>query len=519
MKNILKTLPLALIVMSIYSCTSEDETVQDVKGNSTVVTTFTCTQEGDGTATKATLDSDSQTILWKSGDAISIFGDTKANNKYNLDPESDGRETGTFSAEGELNGPYVAVYPHTEGATLNDDGTVSNIVLPSEQNAVAGGFDPNAALMIAKSESRSLQFKNAVGFVKVKLEEGFNCNKIILRAANKNKPLAGKGTLKFDESNNPYIDFTGSQELSYAITLSGTITGGNAYYIAVPVGEYSAKWTLTFVTDNNIYMRQATNSITFVRSKAWNLGTFSKTVTPWVSDTRGIVIEDQEVDMGIFNIGGINYRLIFAKSNLTATGLSANESDFGDYFAWGATEPWLTSYTYSGGSFSSLTWKTGYNTVGYKDVNAPFYNSLTDSYDKYMNSNDVLKPEDDAAKVILGGDWQIPSIEVWQALNTANNDKVYWGTNGDKALEEKDNIQGMKITKNDATGTYIFLPAAGEVNDTSPGSVGNGLYWSSTAGLSPDASLLFLYSSFSNAQLFRKRYRGLTVRPVRLVEE
>ena len=31
MKNILKTLPLALIVMSIYSCTSDEETVQDAK--------------------------------------------------------------------------------------------------------------------------------------------------------------------------------------------------------------------------------------------------------------------------------------------------------------------------------------------------------------------------------------------------------------------------------------------------------------------------------------------------------
>ena len=64
MKKIFKTLPLALIVMSIYSCTSDDETVQDVNDNSSVVTTFTCTQENDGTTTNAALGSEGK-ILWE----------------------------------------------------------------------------------------------------------------------------------------------------------------------------------------------------------------------------------------------------------------------------------------------------------------------------------------------------------------------------------------------------------------------------------------------------------------------
>ena len=274
MKKLFKTLPLALIVMSIYSCTSDDETVQDVNDNSSVVTTFTCTQENDGTTTKAALNSDYKTILWKTGDAISIFDGNKANNDYRLDSESNGKSTGTFSGTGAVTGPYVAVYPYTEGATLSDDRkSVSNIVLPDEQEAVAGGFDPKAALMIAKSETTTLTFKNAVGFIKVTPQ--FDCKKIILRAADKTKPLAGKGKINIEDPSNPYIDFTDSKELYYSITLSGTITNGNAYYIAVPAGEYSAYWTLTFVTENKNYMRQVRNSITFARSKAWNLGTFA----------------------------------------------------------------------------------------------------------------------------------------------------------------------------------------------------------------------------------------------------
>ena len=506
MKKIFKTLPLALIVMSIYSCTSDDETVQDVNDNSSVVTTFTCTQENDGTTTKAALDSDCRTILWKTGDAISIFDGNKANNDYRLDSESNGKSTGTFSGTGAVTGPYVAVYPYTAGATLNNDGTVSNIVLPDEQEAVAGGFDPKAALMIAKSETTTLTFKNAVGFIKVTPQ--FDCKKIILRAANKTQPLAGKGTIKFDGSDNPYIDFTDSKELSYSITLSGSITSGNAYYIAVPAGEYSANWTLTFVTENKNYMRQVTNAITFVRSKAWNLGTFSTSDEKWVG-SRGIVDSSQEVDLGLTITGSDNkkYKVIFANANLTATGLAANESDYGDYFAWAATEPWLTSYTYDGNgyddaNFTNKAWKVG-KSDGYIQANAPYYNG---SYTKYTTYGKTLEASDDAANVILGGDWQIPTQAIWQALVNNLSSKGW-----------DDGRKGYTFTNN---GQTLFLPAVGYVDNTQFDAVGSdGYYWSGTVYWSPDAYYLPFNSSDVGAQLAWDRYSGYSVRPVRLVEE
>ena len=340
--------------MSIYSCTSDDETVQDVNDNSSVVTTFTCTQENDGTTTKAALDSDCRTILWKTGDAISIFDGNKANNDYRLDSESNGKSTGTFSGTGAVTGPYVAVYPYTAGATLNNDGTVSNIVLPDEQEAVDGGFDPKAALMIAKSNTTTLQFKNAVGFIKV--TPLFDCKKIILRAADKTQPLAGKGKINIEDPNNPYIDFTDSEELSYSITLSGTITSGKAYYIAVPAVTLSAYWTLTFVTENKNYMRQVTKLITFVRSIALNLGEFTTGGNYWVGSS-GIVSPDKQVDLGLtIEQGGKTYKVYFAKSNLTTTGLAENESDYGDYFAWGAIKPWYSSIDKSKSPWTA-TWE------------------------------------------------------------------------------------------------------------------------------------------------------------------
>lgn len=495
MKKLFKTLPLALIVMSIYSCTSDDETVQDVNDNSSVVTTFTCTQENDGTTTKAALDSDCKTILWKTGDAISIFDGNKANNDYRLDSESNGKSTGTFSGTGAVTGPYVAVYPYTAGATLSyDRKSVSNIVLPDEQNAVAGGFDPKAALMIAKSKTTTLQFKNAVGFIKVTPQ--FNCKKIILRAADKTQPLAGKGTIKFDGSDNPYIDFTDSKELSYSITLSGTITSGNAYYIAVPAVTLSAYWTLTFVTENKNYMRQVTKPITFARSRAWNLGTFATDGDYWVG-SNGIVTSDKQVDLGLtIEQGGKTYKVYFAKSNLTTTGLAANESDYGDYFAWGAIKPWYSSIDKSKSPWTATWEKSG----GYTEANAPYYNN--GSYTKYTTNGNTLVASDDAANVILGGDWWIPTQAIWQAL--VNNSPEHLDS-------------GHKFTNN---GQTLFLPAAGYVKDTQFFAVGSdGYYWSGTANSSTDAYYLQLYSSGNvNAQGYIVRYKGLSVRPVRLVE-
>ena len=493
MKKLFKTLPLALIVMSIYSCTSDDETVQGVNDNSSVVTTFTCTQENDGTTTKAALDSDCKTILWKSGDAISIF-DGVGNKQFTLKAESAGQKSGSFTGACNESESYVAVYPYTAGATLSDDRkSVSNIVLPDEQEAVAGGFDPKAALMIAKSETTTLKFKNAVGFIKVTPQ--FDCKKIILRAADKTKPLAGKGKINIEDPNNPCIDFTGSDELSYSITLSGTITSGKAYYIAVPAVTLSENWTLTFVTENKNYMRQVTKPITFVRSQALNLGTFATDEDYWVGP-RGIVDSSQEVDLGLtIEQGGKTYKVYFAKSNLTTTGLAENESDYGDYFAWGALEPWYTSY--SGKTFNG--WKVG-KSGGYTRDNAPYYNN--GSYTKYPSTGKTLVAADDAANVILGGDWQIPTQAIWQALVD----------NSTKGLDS-----GFKFTHNDQT---IFLPAAGYVDVNWFNSVGsNGYYWSGNVYSSKNAYNLRLQGSDVRAQDISARSLGYPVRPVRLVAE
>lgn len=162
-------------------------------------------------------------------------------------------------------------------------------------------------------------------------------------------------------------------------------------------------------------------------------------------------IEDRPTTNRV-SIGTKSYKVIFAKSNLTATGLATKESDFGDYFAWGVAEPNYESYTRTG-SGSSVTvvvnaWKDD-KPNGYE-----YYPALSKEYAEY---EDFVMADDPASK-ILGGDWQVPTRTIWEALRTAINAKIS-SSNGSEVII--DGIKGRKFTKTNDSNTYIFLPHAG----------------------------------------------------------
>ena len=497
MKKYIQSMMAFAAIVSFASCSSEDNNTTIENESATKVMTFTATQEGDEQSTRAAISStESKVINWQEGDQISIFDGTK-NNQFTL-KEGAGTKSATFQGVAASAAKYTAVYPYQSEASYDtSNGKVTGITLKPTQNATANSFDKNAALMMAQSNSNTLNFKNVVGYVKVK--PTFNCTRIDLKAFDNSAVLAGTGTVSYNNGK-PTLDL--SETKDYAITLRGDIKAGNYYYIAVPPVTLKAGWTIQFTaSDGKVYSRKGTKPITFTRNKVTNLGEFATTGD---YPARGdIVRADQEVDMGVFEINGKNYRLIFAKSNLTANGLATNEYDYGDYFAWGATMPWYYSAT--------QTWKPG-KEAGFTEANAP---TLSKTYKK----NDVLSSSDDAARQILKGDWQLPTTEIWQALWDANKNKVYWGLDGKMRYDTISGIKGMKISKKDDPNTYIFLPAAGSAG-RERNNVGDfGYYWSGTANSSTKPYYLYFTIGGGNPQEFIYFYYvGLQVRPVRLVE-
>ena len=492
MKKYIQSMMAFAAIVSFASCSSEDNTT--IENESAVrVMTFTATQEGDEQSTRAAISStDSKVINWQEGDQISIF-DGKTNNQFTL-KNGAGTKSATFQGVAASAETYTAVYPYQSEASYDtSNGNVAGITLKPTQNATANSFDKEAALMIAEGgDGNTLNFKNVVGYVKVKPK--FACSKIVLQAARASEYLAGKCTLSYGDGM-PSIAFTSDQSTS--ITLSGTITANTAYYIAVPAVTLSTGWSISF-TDNTgkVYTRTGSKEIEFKRNTIINLGEFSRTDNnlKLTLTQNGKVSADKQVDMGVFNIGGTNYRLIFTKSNLTTTGLAANESDRGDYFAWGATKTWYTSY--SDKRIDKIPGKS----FGYSKEDAPFYNDATTSFTKYTNAGNTLEAADDAANKILGGDWQIPTQAIWQAL--VNNSKKGWNS-------------GYKFTNN---GHTLFLPAAGYVKGTYFQKYGSdGYYWSGTAYSNYNAYCLYFKSGEVNAQKNHDRGYGCPVRPVRLI--
>ena len=126
---------------------------------------------------------------------------------------------------------------------------------------------------------------------------------------------------------------------------------------------------------------------------------------------------------------------------------------------------------------------------------------------------------DDPARKILGGDWQLPTKDIWWALRNANTKTVNWETDGNGNFwEQLSKNKGIKITKKGESGTYLFLPYAGIFRGTEFYEY-NGKYWSGTAAYSGNAYVL----SFNRIEITPEstsvcdRYLGCQVRPVRLV--
>lgn len=501
-------------IVSFASCSSEDNNIAE-NGDNTKVMTFTATQEDNAPATRTAISStNNKAIVWESGDQISVL-DGSENNQFTL---KSGEETNSATFGGTANASattYTAVYPYQSGATLSGN-SVNNVTLKATQTATPGSFDKTTALMMAQGNSTNLSFKNAVGYVKV--TPNFDCKKIELKAADGDVALAGTGTLSYNNGE-PTITFTSGTSSTIALVPNGenTITAGTPYYIAVPAVSLKRMWSISFTTseDTKVYTRKGAKPIEFQRNKIINLGEFNTDDDYWYDEYRGIVKKTQEVDLGltIEGTGGKQYKVYFAKSNLTATGLATKESDFGDYFAWGAAEPNYKSYTRTV-SGSSVTVEVSDSEWKEDKPNGYAYDPTLSK--EYAEDEDFVMADDPARK-ILGGDWQVPTKTIWKALKAAIDAKTISSSSGNVEIE---GIKGRKITKIGDSNTYIFLPHAGWFEYINYKYNNSFFYWTSTKG-SGGAIESFEFSGKSASMGLNATDRrwGMPIRAVRLVAE
>ena len=183
--------------------------------------------------------------------------------------------------------------------------------------------------------------------------------------------------------------------------------------------------------------------------------------------------EVEQVDLGLPS------GTIWAACNLGAS----SPEEYGNYYAWGETEQ-----------------KDHYSWHNYKF-------GVQDKLTKYNKEDGkiILDPEDDAAHVVLGGKWHIPTKEQIEELfeNTTNE------------YSELDGVKGTLFTSK-INGKELFFPYSG--NHSAASFIGEDTWYSCWSSSITDYShnyAVSIYSDiFENRFSSGDRYFGYSVRGV-----
>ena len=169
--------------------------------------------------------------------------------------------------------------------------------------------------------------------------------------------------------------------------------------------------------------------------------------------------------------------------------------EYGDYFAWGETEP---KEVYS---WTNYKWCNGdYNTMTKYCSNSDY------GANGFVDNKKALDPEDDAAYVNWGPSWRMPTMAQFQELV----ENCTW------QLTTQNGVVGQ-LAKG-PNGKTLFLPAAGyRWNDSLDDAGSYGCYWSRTLySSSPYYAYNLYFDSGYVYWFYDYRNSGFPVRAVRV---
>ena len=205
-------------------------------------------------------------------------------------------------------------------------------------------------------------------------------------------------------------------------------------------------------------------------------------------------------------------RIYWCSRNLgaTADGPADSNTTYGDYYAWGETEPYYSSGAYD----ATPVWKDG-KSAGYDYASYKYYDGVTwndGNWTKYIGTDySSLQAEDDAAAqhASLGGNWRTPAEGEWTTLRDSNYYAWTWdGTN-----------RGYVVTIKGGTAwtdPTLFLPTAGKREGTGvSGMRTSGFFLSASRGGVAYKCRNMYIEFYGNAFMTdgERRY-GYSVRPV-----
>ena len=468
---------LLLAAAGFSACSSDSDTVIDQPEVTPAPKTYSVSIEAakgdDGSISRAlSLDGDNLTSAWAEGEKVTVYNNTqKAALEGELTAQAAGANTtlaGTLTGNIEAGDELLLKFCSNDYNSQN--GTLAYISANCDYATATVKVDKvtESAFFVAGAAN----FVNHQAIIKFTLIDKSHSN-------------------AFNPSAFTISDGTSTVTLS-SIPASTYATNGNGVlFVAFPAAGEPKTITLTATVGSKTYTYERAD-VTFTNAEFWTIPVKMSVAGP---NANG----HEYVDLG-FTVNG--KKILWATKNVGAD----SETDYGDYFAFGATEPWYSVRPTANGP---LTLKSD-KSAGYVQANAPYYKN--GSYYKYTTVNDVLEAEDDAAHKNMGGDWYMPTIEELAALDK-NCGSVWTTVNGVYGRRFTSNVDGY-------TDKSIFLPAAGYCDGKSLSSSGDsysyGYYWSAT--VRPTTVNFGCYlgfnSGFVSSESGNIRYTGCTVRGV-----
>ncbi len=184
---------------------------------------------------------------------------------------------------------------------------------------------------------------------------------------------------------------------------------------------------------------------------------------------------------------------------------ASKPSDYGDYYAWGETEP-KTEFTWATYKWMQ-TGESDWNYITkYTFADGQTEGIWYDSDGTFIgDGKTTLEAADDAATAKLGSPWRMPTLDEIKEL--LGNCTWTWTT--------QDGKNGYEV-KSKKNGKSIFLPAAGyRYSSELNGAGSRGDYWSSSFSTASSAYARDLYfDSGVHGWSDDGRYYGFPVRPV-----
>ena len=293
----------ALAVLLLTAC-GNDEIIESNENGTGERVSMTFTANAPAADTRTSLVEGAQ-VYWTPGDVIGVysciyqkFEVQEPGSPFTTDLAADA-PTATFTGTAELGAlQYIAVYPQDKfmACEWNSESTALWFTLPTEQQAVAGGFASGLNLSWATTAEMGgdLTFKNLCALVKFSISggEAGDLKSVTLT------DLGGtgiSGTMMYmnAQSMGEFV----MAEISFpSVTLTGTFTTGTDYYFVVAPS-----------VDTNNYAPAALKkgfSLTFTRQDGTS---FTKTASNGIGDntnlTAGMIL-----NLGSIDLSGATYQ-------------------------------------------------------------------------------------------------------------------------------------------------------------------------------------------------------------------